>query len=130
LGIVDDDAGDGGPVGALAADHLRAEPLEQLALDFRIAPEQTVDDLVTRPRRGAVACERFERRALAGADSTSDRDCERPLRVSARRKRARREPALRRSRPNRPRRLRPLPHAPRPRPWPAAHRAPARAAPK
>src|SRR5204862_7259028 len=91
--------------------HLRAEPLDEVAANLRIAPKQTVHNLVTRPRRRTVARKRLERRALAGADSTGDRDCEWALRVSARRTRARRGPALRRPHPDRLRRLCPRPRA-------------------
>jgi hypothetical protein len=98
--------------------------------------EQSVHNLVARTRRSTVARKRFECRALAGAYSTGDRDCEWPLGVSARRKRARRERVLRpleqvprQRRQDLPRRP-PRSRARRPRqPGPAARRAPARGAP-
>ena len=131
--VVEDDARDRRPIRPTLADHLLAEALRDLAQNLRIAAEQAVDDLVARSGGGAVTGERLERGALAGADSTRDRDCDRALRVSARRKRARREPVLRRA--LRPDSRRPLRRSlrsrvrPRRPPVHAARRAPAPAAP-
>src|SRR4051812_6387022 len=125
--IVEDDAPDRLTIRTLWADHLRAEPFGKRSPDLGIAAQEPVHDLVTRPRRGAMTPERCERSALAGADSAGNRDREWRLRVSARRRRARRERLIRRPPPGRSRcrqrrtrarrRLRP----------PAVHRAPASA---
>src|SRR6266571_8747978 len=101
LGIVEDDARDCGAIGAVLADHLRAEPLDELAPDFGIVAEQGVDDLVARPRRGAVPRERLERDTLAGADAAREGDRDWAA-SGARQRRIRRERLLRRPRPDPP----------------------------
>src|SRR4051812_28775726 len=88
--IVEDDAPDRLTIRTLWTDHLGAEPLGKRSPDLGIAAQQPVHDLVTRPRRGAMTPERCERSALAGADSAGDRDREWRLRVSGRRRQARR----------------------------------------
>jgi len=74
LGIVEDNPRNRRPVDPLGADRFGSETLGNLAPDFGVLPQQPVDDLVAGPRRRTVSCERFERGALAGADSARDRD--------------------------------------------------------
>src|SRR5919106_611605 len=64
---------------AVGAEDLLTEALHERLLHVRVGGEQVVDDLVTRHRRGAVAAEAGERRALAGADAAGDRDRDRQL---------------------------------------------------
>jgi hypothetical protein len=53
---------------------LRAKALDELASNLRILAEKPVDDCITRDRRRAVTCERFERFALTGPDPAGDSD--------------------------------------------------------
>ena len=83
LAVLEDANGDPFAIGrAVLAEDLLAEALDERALHLGVGREQMVDDLVARDRRGAVPAKRLERRRLAGADPSGDRDRERAGQVT------------------------------------------------
>src|SRR5262245_34659789 len=69
--------------GAVVAEDLLPQPLDESLLHVGVVREQVVDDLVARDGRGPMPAKARERGRLSGADASGDRDRDRVQRLYA-----------------------------------------------